>query len=188
MKAVSRDGNPLPWYTYPAIDFLKYRTYEGRDVLEFGGGQSTLWWAQKARQVVTLEGDPEWYEKIKHTMPGNVDLRLVSMRDADTNVAQVREVLAAKPLRQYDVVIIDGLYRYEMIAVACDVLATHGVIVVDNAAGYGFHEGFKERGFNRVDFYGNCPGVVLPHCTSLYYRISSFVFDSVTPIHVIAAE
>jgi hypothetical protein len=76
------------------------------------------------------------------------------------------------------------LYRYEMIEIACDLLAIDGVIVCDNAEGYGFQDGFKERGLNRVDFYGNAPGVVHPHCTSLYFNPSSFVFDPAFPIVV----
>ena len=54
MAAVTRQGDPLPWYTYPAIDFLKDRNYAGKTVLEFGGGQSTLWWAAHAASVVTF--------------------------------------------------------------------------------------------------------------------------------------
>ena len=43
--------------------------------------------------------------------------------------------------------------------------------------------GFKERGLKRVDFYGNAPGFIHPHCTSLYsmlHRLSlvpPFQFD-----------
>src|SRR4051812_13882826 len=62
MMAVAKNGAPLPWYSYPCIEFLKHRDYRDKVVLEFGGGQSTLWWAQRARRVVTLEGDQQWYE------------------------------------------------------------------------------------------------------------------------------
>jgi hypothetical protein len=184
MKAVSKEGEPLPWYTYPSIDFLKFRTYHNKCVLEFGGGQSTLWWAKRAKHVVTLEGKREWYEKIKNMLPANVDLHYVSMQDADTNAHQVKEVLISKPYSRYDVIVIDGLYRYRMIEIACDLLAIDGVIVCDNAEGYGFQDGFKERGLNRVDFYGNAPGVVHPHCTSLYFNPLSFVFDPTFPIQL----
>src|SRR5262245_56791293 len=51
-RAVDKDGNPLPWYTYPAIDFLRRKCFAERTVLEFGSGQSTLWWAARARSVV----------------------------------------------------------------------------------------------------------------------------------------
>lgn len=188
--AVSQDGDPLPWYTYPIIDFLKYRTYDDKTILEFGGGQSTLWWAKRALKVVTFEGDREWYEKIRHEMPVNVDLHYVSMKDIDTNVYQVKELLASKPYEneKYDVIVIDGLYRYEMIDIACNLLKKDGIIICDNAEGFRFYEGFKSRCMDRVDFYGNAPGVVHPHCTSIYFKPSSFVFEPTIPIHVIAKE
>ena len=62
------------------------------------------------------------------------------------------------------------------------------IIICDNAEGYGFYEGFKSRGMDRVDFYGYCPGVILEHSTSIYFMRSSFVFDPTIPIHVIAKE
>ena len=188
MAAVSRRGKPLPWFTYPSIDFLKYRSYAGRVILEFGGGQSTLWWAERARCVVTLEGDRRWYKRIKSRMPANVDLNHVSMESAAVNVAEVERVLNAKEHRRYDVIVIDGLYRYEMIPIASRLMAEDGIIVCDDAEGYGFYEGFKERGLSRVDFYGNAPGVVLPHCTSVFFKPGSFAFSSEHGIHTIAKE
>lgn len=184
--AVSRNNEPLPWYTYPSIDFLKYRSYEDKVVLEFGGGQSTLWWAHRAKKIVTLEGDKEWYEKIKGKMPDNVDLSYVSMESKEANICQVKEVLNNKDFDKYDVIIIDGLYRFEMIDIAINHLKEDGIIICDNAEGYGFYEGFKERGMNRVDFFGNAPGVVLPHATSIYFTATSFVFSATYPIPVIA--
>src|SRR5262245_4561702 len=50
-KAVDATGHPLPWYTYPAIQFLSAKDFCGRRVLEFGAGQSTLWWSARAGQV-----------------------------------------------------------------------------------------------------------------------------------------
>lgn len=35
--AVDSSGDPIPWFTYPAIDFLRTRRYDGKRVLEFGG-------------------------------------------------------------------------------------------------------------------------------------------------------
>lgn len=188
MAAVSKDGKPLPWYTFPIIDFLKFRDYKEKTVLEFGGGQSTLWWAKRAKKVVTLEGDHDWYEKIKNKMPDNVDLHFVSMVDIETNVLQVKEVLKSKLINHYNVIVIDGLFREEMIDIACNLMADDGIIVCDNAESYNFYDGFKDRGMNRVDFYGNASGVVLPHCTSVYFKPSSFVFNPTIPIRVIATD
>src|SRR5665811_522864 len=59
-SAKSATGAPIPWYTYPAIDFLSQRNFKGKNILEFGGGQSTHWWADRAETVLTVEEDSEW--------------------------------------------------------------------------------------------------------------------------------
>jgi hypothetical protein len=186
MAAVTRHGDPLPWYTYPAIDFLKDRNYAGKTVLEFGGGQSTLWWAAHAASVVTFEADRAWHDRIKSGMPPNVDLNLVPRENGKQDAFHVSNMLATKPYQHYDVVIIDGLTRGDLFDIASKYVAPNGIIICDNAEGYGFYEGFKDRGFNRVDFYGNAPGILLPHCTSIFFAATSFVFDPAVPIRNVA--
>lgn len=119
-------------------------------------------------------------------MPGNVDLNYVSMESKEINVAEVTKSLSAKEINKYDVIVIDGLYRVEMIDIAIQYLKEDGIIICDNAEAYSFFEGFKEKGFSRVDFFGNAPGVVLPHSTSIYFGPDSFVFKPTFPIPVIA--
>src|SRR5229473_8504521 len=41
-KPVDGRGNPIPWYSYPAIHFLSSIIWEDCRVLEFGSGYSTL--------------------------------------------------------------------------------------------------------------------------------------------------
>src|SRR5687768_4876731 len=59
-RSVDRQGNPIPWYTYPAFDFLAGKDYTGKRILEFGAGHSTLWWMQRAAEVVGIEGSEAW--------------------------------------------------------------------------------------------------------------------------------
>lgn len=188
MAAVSRTGDPLPWYTYPAIDFLSGRLYTDKLILEFGAGQSTLWWSARARQVVSFDANRDWYDKLKPNLPPNADLHFVSRELGLSDTVQVTSVLETKPHPKYDVVVIDGLSRPEMFDIACSYVAPDGIILCDNAEGYGFCEGFLHRGFRRVDFYGNAPGIILPHCTSIYFNESSFAFDPAIPIRVISQD
>jgi hypothetical protein len=186
MLSVSRIGEPVPWYTYPCIDFLKYRDFSGKTVLEFGGGQSSLWWSQRAKSVVTLEGNRLWHEKIEAQMPCNVNLFLVSVENPSECVKSVLQVLQGYV--EFDVIIIDGLFRAEMIAIAQAFVAKDGAIICDNAEGYGFYEGFRETGMSRVDFFGNAPGVLLPHCTSLFFKERCFLLFSENAIPAIAKD
>jgi hypothetical protein len=187
-KAVTATGQPLPWYTYPSIEFLKHRPYGDRTVLEFGGGQSTLWWAARAKHVVTLEGDENWYRQIRDHMPANVSLHWVTMNSPAENIAAVQTVLAEVGHTHYDVIAIDGLYRNELVPLALQYLGGDGFILCDNAEGYGFQASFQDSGLLRIDFFGNAPGVVLPHATSLYCRPTCFALSAKHPIPAIAAS
>lgn len=188
MEAVSRSGDPLPWYTYPCIDFLKYRHFEDKTVLEFGVGQSTLWWGQRAKRVVGFEGDAAWHQKLKTRVSDNVELHLVPIDSPSSCVDAINRILSIQTDRRFDVIVIDGLWRQEIIDIAAVAVADSGFILCDNAEGYGFYEKFRDRDFYRVDFFGNAPGVLLPHCTSIFFRPGSFVFDPKCPIPVIAKE
>lgn len=51
--AVDRSGQPLPWFTYPSVQFIATRIGRGLSVFEYGSGASTLWWAARVRTVVS---------------------------------------------------------------------------------------------------------------------------------------
>jgi len=182
--AVTKTGEPIPWYTYPSIDFLKVRDFKKRNILEFGGGQSTLWWAKRAEKVITLEGDQDWYFYLKNKCPKNVELHHVIQQSRHESVKSVNRVLNSNKYTSFDVIIIDGLYRENMIPISMQLLSIDGIIICDDSENYSFHELFKDTGLMRVDFFGNVPGVILPHTTSIYFKPSSFVFNSNYPIPV----
>lgn len=181
-RARTASGDPLPWYTYPAIDFLAQRDFAERHVLEFGGGQSTLWWAQRAFRVTTIEEDGAWYRSLRARMPGNVDLHHVPVDRSSRSVEAVRAVLEAGARRTFDVIAIDGHLRRELTAMAFSYLAPGGLLLFDNAEGYGFWEELQGRTCRRVDFYGFAPGVSKRHCTSLVFVGDTFALDPRAPI------
>ncbi len=110
------------------------------------------------------------------------------MENAATCMEQIENVLRSLPYAAYDVVIIDGLYRYEAIKVALKCISDTGVIICDDSDGYGFYEGFRDAGLRKVDFFGNAPGVLLPRCTSIYFKAPSFIFNAAWPTPVIAHD
>lgn len=179
-KSVSPSGRPLPWYTYPAIDFLAQRNFKDKSVMEFGGGQSTLWWAAHAKSVMTIEEDPAWHQQLKRDLPGNVDLHHVSIAE----FSRVEDLLRSKATK-FDVIVVDGHLRREATALAFQYLGPSGALILDNADGYGFYEETKDRGCHRVDFFGFAPGVPRRHCTSIVFVDDCFLFDPKVPISVI---
>ncbi|NOX93688.1 MAG: hypothetical protein GXP04_00920 [Alphaproteobacteria bacterium] len=64
-EAVDFEG-PVPWYTYAAIDALKSIVRPEMKVFEYGGGGSTLWWSNRASEIISVDHDAAW---VKQTLP-----------------------------------------------------------------------------------------------------------------------
>jgi hypothetical protein len=185
MSARAADGKPLPWYTYPAIDFLAQRDFHNRDVLEFGGGQSTLWWSSKARSVLTIEEDAAWFARLRSQVGPNVSPHHIPVDRVTRTVQPIVDLIATSPTRKFDIIVVDGHLRKEVAALAFDYLAPNGAIILDNAEGYGFYDETKKRPCRRIDFFGFAPGVSRRHCTSILFVDDCFLLRSDIPIPVI---
>lgn len=180
-KAVDARGKPLPWYTYPAIDFLSGVDFSGQSVLEFGAGQSTRWWAERAARVFSVEEDARWFEAVLKAVK--------SKANVEVHLAQESLGFAATPIgRTFDVIVIDGGDRFLCAQASLKMLQPGGVIVLDNSEGFWGAEGtypiidlFEREGFMRVDFYGFAPAVPKRHCTSLFFRDDARIFRNLRP-------
>lgn len=182
--AVDGSGKPIPWYTYPSLDYLRRQSFAGRRVLEVGGGQSTLWWASRADSVVTIETDKAWAEQLTGIVPKNVE---VIYMDTTTDprsvfVAAVKARLERDRPQPFDIIVIDGAYRSSFVQLARELLSPDGAIICDNSMGYGFFEAMRESEFSRVDFYGIAPGTSAYDATSIYFKSGSFLFNNSHPI------
>lgn len=54
----------IPWYTFPAVQFLKDIIHEDQKVLEFGSGYSTLFFKTKVKHLSSVEHDENWAHKL----------------------------------------------------------------------------------------------------------------------------
>jgi len=97
------DGSPIPWYTYPFVDFLADLNTKDWKVLEFGSGQSTLYWAARSASVLSYENSVKWLEKMRKKSPDNVELRLFEGE-------QTLDELPALDF-QPDLIVVDGWKR-----------------------------------------------------------------------------
>src|SRR3954469_11247374 len=72
-QCLDGQGNHVPWFTYPAIEYLNQLDLSGKRVLEFGSGFSTLYWAKRCGHVVSIESSKSWFEKMGPKLPKNVE-------------------------------------------------------------------------------------------------------------------
>jgi hypothetical protein len=103
-SCVDRDGRPIPWYTYPAVEYVKQLDLRSARVFEYGAGNSTLFWASVAREVISVDDDEAWFTKLKPTLPANCALEL------ETDLNRYSEVIHRHP-GGFDVIVVDGAAR-----------------------------------------------------------------------------
>jgi hypothetical protein len=98
---VDSAGEPVPWYTYPAIEYLQQFDFSTRSVFEYGSGNSTLFWSRRAAHVVSVEDEEGWFEQMRPRVPPNCTLR----HEADLH--RYVNVIADYP-EGFDIIIVEG--------------------------------------------------------------------------------
>jgi hypothetical protein len=101
-SSVDKNGLPIPWYTYPTIEFLSHLDFSSFRVFEYGSGNSTFWWAQRSKQVTSVESDEFFYKQIRRKLKRqNVEIHL----EIDS------QKYFTKATNDFEVFIVDGKYR-----------------------------------------------------------------------------
>lgn len=156
-ESIDANGEPIPWYTYPAIEYLEHLDFSELSVFEYGSGNSTLWWARRARHVSAVENDALWHAKIMS--------KLVHARDGGKHIHYRLEsesgAYATSLGHQVDVVIIDGRFRKDCVK---HILSSRGnsqiaMIIFDNSDWYPDAVGLIREGLGWIeaDFHGFGP-------------------------------
>ncbi len=103
---VDKNGNKIAWYTYPAIEYIDNIDFSQKSIFEFGSGNSSIYWSNKAKDVTSIEHDKLWYEKVKSSFNANQTLLY-----KENNEEYENSILTTD--KKFDVIIIDGIRRYE---------------------------------------------------------------------------
>lgn len=158
------DGNFIPWISYPAADFLDNIDTEQYSVFEYGSGSSTLWWANKAKTVISVEMNEEWYAYLRPKLPENSSVHLcVSGSEYPLYINRFNCF--------FDIIIVDGAERYKSAVAAVLKLSEGGIIILDNADWYpNTSKMLRREGFIQLDFYGFSPINSFPECTSIFMK------------------
>lgn len=167
--ALDGNGNPLPWLSYPAIEYLSGLNLREKTVFEYGSGCSTLYWSERCSRVVSVEHDKVWCEKLQESaLASSIQNCRVLLREGESEYLRAIH----EENCPYDVVIVDGGFnRKRMAEHALQRLAPGGIIVLDNSDCHvGAAEVLRNADLIQIDFCGFAPGNELEQVTSLFLR------------------
>lgn len=173
----------IPWYTYPAIEYLNNIDFSGKTVFEYGSGNSSKYWSRKAKSVFSVEHDKAWYEKIKGGLSANQTIKLCESE---------QEYLGAisNTTGKFDIIIIDGEFREKCALIVGEHLAEDGIIILDNSDWFKKTAAYlRDMDLLEVDFHGFGPINSYTWTTSIFFSRNARPrpVDNIQPAYSLAA-
>jgi len=166
-KPVDAFLNPIPWYTYPAIEYLKQFNFSDKNIFEYGSGNSSIFWSSLANSVTSVEIDPIWFEIVNKAKHSNLNIYLKQEKFEYVNFIETQNKL-------YDLIVIDGAYRYDCAEAAIKYLSDDGLIILDNSERYPkLCLTLRNYDLIQVDFFGLGPINYYTWTTSLFFHRKS---------------
>lgn len=166
-KVIDKKGNPIPWWTYSFIDFIKDRLTKNFRVLEFGCGGSTIWLSFRVKEVLSFEDFQTWADKTRNKISDSskiIDVKSIS----DFN--SYKDKIAGL----FDILIIDNLGdRMECVKRNLSYLKDDGVIIWDNTNGPDWRtikSYMSNQGYKEISFTGMVAQELSYSKTTLFYK------------------
>ena len=162
------DGTPIPWMNYNVISFLEERLTKDMCLFEYGSGYSTLFYSNLVKEVVSIESNIDWYNRMKKLISDNAQLFYIDFKENGEYCRYINKID-----KKYDVVVIDGRDRNRCAGNAINSLSEKGVIIFDDTSHAEYSDGVKillNHDFRKLDFEGlKACGFGLDR-TSIFYK------------------
>jgi hypothetical protein len=152
-KAVDARGEPIPWYTYPAIEYLLSFDFRECDVFEFGCGNSSFFWADRTHGITSVEDDEDWFRYVKKMARAN---QSILHRPFEENYVSS----LSEQGRSFEIIAVDGKWRRGCVDEAIKYLQRGGIIILDNSertTEMDCSKHLRDHGFFQIDFSGFGP-------------------------------
>ena len=162
-RPIDADGAPIPWFTYPALEYLSQWDFSGKHVFEYGCGYSTAYWSRRGAKVWSVDHNQEWLDEIK-----GFGLESVELLHRTDRVLYAEAI--SLPGRKIDVIVIDGVWRDDCARKCLPYLAPGGFLILDNSDWYWKTGQFiRDQGFLEVSFSGFGPINDYTLTTSIFF-------------------
>lgn len=172
-----------PWIVFLAQKKLDKLVGSNNVCFEWGSGGSTLYFSRRIKNLISIEHDPQWYERVSSELQKrrrtNCDYRLIRPENFNNGTIinnvlgkykSTDQKLAGKifyrycrqitnfPSNYFDIVFVDGRARVSCTALSIDKIKPHGWLVLDNSERVEYKEALVLlKDWRQLDFFGHGP-------------------------------
>jgi 16S rRNA G966 N2-methylase RsmD len=170
-KSMDSNRNPIPMLTYPALEVLASMDLAKVSILEFGSGQSSIYFDQRVKKLTSIESSPQWARYVRNNTSSKVNL-YVCPEKKDFKLVQKKIVN-----KQFDIVLIDGVPykggdRMEAANLTLNLANNPKLVIVDNSdlrQCLPIINAFEINNYIRADFIGYSPKAYHKQSTSFFF-------------------
>ena len=162
----------VPWLPYRVLERLEAALASceaGGRVFEFGGGGSTLWFADHGADVVTVEHDRDWVEHLATALVDEARCQLIH-RDSSNDYAEYVATIAEWPDAHFDVVVVDGRERVRCLRESISKVRPGGLLILDDAERPRYRAAFDAVDWPHVTYRGLTPCKTVAGVTTVWSR------------------
>lgn len=158
---------PIPWFSYPAIDFISQFDLSNKTVFEWGSGNSSIFFAKRCKKVTSVEHDKNWYNISKNKLLENQNLIFSELAEYHNAIHTTNE--------KFDIIIIDGQRRFDCARESIRRLNEGGIIIIDNSDWFYISCNYikKKLDLIQIDFCGFSPINEYVVSTSIFFSRNS---------------
>jgi hypothetical protein len=185
-----------PWITFASIEFLENTLTKEMKVFEYGVGGSTAFFLKRVNEVISVEHDPEWLEKVSEKIlengykhwkfylepPTEDELAMQKSPSDPYSYVSDDENFRDKSFKNYvrtidqypdeyfDIILIDGRARPSCLLHSLQKIKSGGFIVLDNSDRHYYLKKTTTflKDFQLIDFPSPCPYANFFTKTSVY--------------------
>ena len=154
----------LPNLTYPFISWINSHVFSSWNLIEFGSGDSTQYFASLFNRVISFETNVKYFDNITKRNLTNVDIQLVSK-------SELEELDVTFELSDNTVIIIDSACNRFKLTKNLILKKNPNIIVLDNSDNYrNTCSLLNSLHYVEIPFWGLKQGEQFESCTSVFIR------------------
>lgn len=131
-----------PWIHDNVVKFLENNINKDTKILEFGSGYSTIFFQNYTDNLISIEHNKKWYDKIKQSLNNKVTYILkeidyiskpcLDKKFYDSN--NINELLNfIVPENYFDIIFVDGIHRVNCVEGTYKYLKKGGILILDDS-------------------------------------------------------
>jgi hypothetical protein len=160
-QSIDKNNRTIPWFTYPAINYLEQISFKDKTMLEWGAGNSSAFFSPLVEKLYSIEHNEQWFESVKKL---NLSNHLIIHAEENAYAAAPQQLN-----RKFDLILIDGIKRSECSLVSLNLLTEDGLIILDNSDRHpDIAKYYRENNLIQIDFHGFGPINCYTWTTSIF--------------------